>query len=142
MTTEGFMNYRPSLEPASLAKDTISLTIQIKKWLEKDKAFDIVIISLKEKSAICDYMIIASARSTRHVNSVSNDLRLKVKKLLSKDIRVEGHKACDWVIIDAGDIVINIFRPEVREFYNLERMWQEDHDPEGQSSGQYNDMNK
>jgi len=98
--------------------------------LEDDQAIDIVTIDLSGKSAIADYMIVASGRSTRHVGSIVDKLVEKLKREGSVIPRLEGADQGDWALIDAGDIIIHVFRPEVREFYNLERMWL----PEGDGS--------
>lgn len=91
--------------------------------LDDDQAQDVVSIPLEGKSSIADYMIVASGRSTRHVAAIAIKLaeRLKGKGLGAP--RMEGLPAADWVLIDAGDVVVHLFRPEVRSFYNLERMW-------------------
>ena len=94
--------------------------------LEDTKAEDIVSIDLAGKSSLADGMVIASGRSQRHVGSVADYLVEAFKKAGCKSPRVEGMTHCDWVLIDAGDIVVHVFRPEVREFYNLERLWSSD----------------
>ncbi len=91
--------------------------------LDDDQAQDIVTIPLAGKSSIADYMIIASGRSTRQVASMAQKLAERVKKEGFGSSQIEGLPAADWVLIDAGDIVVHLFRPEVRSFYNLERMW-------------------
>ena len=91
--------------------------------LEDDKAEDLAIIDLNGKSSIADQMIIASGRSQRHVSSIADHLLRKLKETGCGQARVEGMAAADWVLIDAGDIVVHLFRPEVRDFYNLERIW-------------------
>lgn len=92
--------------------------------LEDDKAEDLVEISLRGKSTIADYMVIASGRSTRQVSSMAEKLTDKLKQNLGVLCKVEGADVGDWVLIDAGDVIVHIFRPEVREFYQLEKMWQ------------------
>jgi ribosome-associated protein len=94
--------------------------------LDDTKAEDIVTIDLTGKSSIADSMVIASGRSQRHVGSVADYLVEAVKKAGCKSPRVEGMTHCDWVLIDAGDVVVHVFRPEVRDFYNLERLWSSD----------------
>ncbi len=94
--------------------------------LDDDQASDIVTIDLARKSSIADYMIIASGRSSRHVGAITDHLLEKLKRAGRKNIRIEGQDTGDWILLDAFDIVIHIFRPEVREFYNLEKMWQLD----------------
>jgi len=94
--------------------------------LDDTKAEDVVTIDLTGKSSIADSMVIASGRSQRHVGSVADYLVEAVKKAGCKSPRVEGMTHCDWVLIDAGDVVVHVFRPEVRDFYNLERLWSSD----------------
>ena len=91
--------------------------------LDDDQAQDVVSIPLEGKSSIADHMVIASGRSTRQVASMAQKLAEKIKHAGFGHARVEGLPAADWVLIDAGDVVIHLFRPEVRTFYNLERMW-------------------
>lgn len=91
--------------------------------LDDSKAEDIVVIDLEGKSSISDYMIIASGRSTRQVSAMAEHLIEKLKSVGVKGISVEGLAQGDWVLIDAGDIIVHLFRPEVREFYGLEKMW-------------------
>ena len=91
--------------------------------LDDDKALDVVSIPLAGKSNIADYMVIASGRSTRQVASMAQKLTERIKRELGRNVRVEGLPVADWVLIDAEDIIVHIFRPEVRSFYNLERMW-------------------
>ena len=93
--------------------------------LEDEKASDIIQIDLTGKSEIGDSMIIASGRSARHVNAVSDALLRALKSGGVETMRCEGKPSCDWVLVDAGDVIIHLFRPEVREFYNLERIWSE-----------------
>jgi len=91
--------------------------------LDDDQAIDAVSIPLAGKSAIADYMVIASGRSTRQVASMAQKLAEKIKAESGRRARVEGMANADWVLIDTGDIIVHLFRPEVRSFYNLERMW-------------------
>jgi len=93
------------------------------KQLDDDQAQEIVSIPLEGKSSIADHMVIASGRSTRQVASMAQKLAEEIKKAGYGHARVEGLPAADWVLIDAGDVVVHLFRPEVRSFYNLERMW-------------------
>jgi ribosome-associated protein len=93
------------------------------KSLSDAKAEDIVSIDLKGKTSIADFMVVASGRSNRHVGAIADQLLDKLKKAGQGGATVEGLPHCDWVLIDGGDVVIHIFRPEVREFYNLEKMW-------------------
>lgn len=91
--------------------------------LDDDQAVEVVSIPLAGKSTIADYMVVASGRSTRQVASMASKLAEKIKAEFGRSSRVEGLQTADWVLIDAGDIIIHLFRPEVRTFYNLERMW-------------------
>lgn len=92
--------------------------------LEDSKAENIVSIDIQGKSSIADHMVIASGRSHRHVAAVAEHLLTALKDAGFGNARVEGLSSADWVLIDSGDIVIHVFRPEVREFYNIEKMWQ------------------
>ncbi len=91
--------------------------------LDQDGAEDILDIPLAGKSAVADHMVIASGRSTRHVAALCEKLTERLKHEAGLHARVEGKEAADWVLIDAGDVIVHIFRPEVREFYALEKMW-------------------
>ena len=91
--------------------------------LDDDQAQDIVSIPLEGKSSIADHMVVASGRSTRQVAAMAMKLAEKLKQAGEPSPRIEGLPAADWVLIDAGDVVVHLFRPEVRSFYNLERMW-------------------
>lgn len=98
----------------------------ILETLDDDKAEDVVAIDLRGKSSVTDIMVIASGRSSRHVSALADHLIDTLKETGRVKPRVEGLQTCDWVLIDAGDIVIHLFRPEVRSFYNLEKMWSVD----------------
>jgi ribosome-associated protein len=91
--------------------------------LDDDKALDVVSIPLSGKSNIADYMVIASGRSTRQVAAMAQKLSQRIKQKLGRNVRIEGLPVADWVLIDADYVIVHIFRPEVRSFYNLERMW-------------------
>lgn len=92
--------------------------------LDDDKAEDVVAIDLRGKSSIADHMVICSGRSARQVAAISEKLVERLKADFGRVARVEGKETGDWVLIDAGDVVVHVFRPEVREFYQLEKMWQ------------------
>lgn len=92
--------------------------------LEDSKAEDLVTIDISDKSSIADFMVIASGRSNRHVSAIADHLLRELKTSGYGTARVEGRESADWVLIDAGDIIVHLFRPEVREFYALEKMWQ------------------
>ncbi|HEV7658769.1 MAG TPA: ribosome silencing factor [Allosphingosinicella sp.] len=91
--------------------------------LDDDKAVDVVSIPLSGKSNIADHMVIASGRSTRQVAAMAQKLAERIKRDLGRSVRIEGLPVADWVLIDADDVIVHLFRPEVRTFYNLERMW-------------------
>jgi ribosome-associated protein len=91
--------------------------------LDDDQAVDTISIPLTGKSSIADHMVIASGRSTRQVASMANKLVDRIKAETGRIARIEGLPTADWVLIDAGDVIVHLFRPEVRSFYNLERMW-------------------
>ena len=106
----------------------------VQSSLEDDKADDIVVIELADKSSIADFMIIASGRSQRQVGAMAEHLREKLKAAGARGVAAEGLERCDWVLIDSGDVIVHLFRPEVREFYNLEKMWGVDlHPAEGEA---------
>ena len=91
--------------------------------LDDDQAVDTISIPLAGKSSIADYMVIASGRSSRQVASMAQKLAERVKAEFGRPSRIEGLPTADWVLIDTGDVIVHLFRPEVRTFYNLERMW-------------------
>jgi ribosome-associated protein len=95
----------------------------VKSSLDHDKADDVVIIDLAGKTSIADYMIIASGTSKRQIAAMSDHIIAKMKDLGAGSVAIEGASHCDWVLIDTGDVLVNLFRPEVREFYALERLW-------------------
>jgi len=110
----------PQIVPAA---EPGSLHALILAQLDEDQAQDLVSIPLEGKSSVADFMVIASGRSTRQVAAMAQHLSEKIKKSGSHAPRIEGLPAADWVLVDAGDVVVHLFRPEVRSFYNLERMW-------------------
>ena len=91
--------------------------------LDDDQAVETITIPLAGKSTIADHMVIASGRSTRQVASMATKIAQRIKAEFGRSPRIEGLQTADWVLIDAGDVIVHIFRPEVRSFYNLERMW-------------------
>lgn len=91
--------------------------------LDDDKAEDIVVIDLKGKTEIADFMVIANGSSQRHVNAMADHLQRKMKESGLKRVATEGLANCDWVLIDGGDVIVHLFRPEVRDFYDLEKIW-------------------
>jgi ribosome-associated protein len=102
------------------AKETLRLVLAC---LEDAKAEDSVTIDLSGKTSIGDYMVVTSGRSQRHVGAVADHLVKDLKAAGVHGVRVEGLRQSDWVLIDAGDVIVHVFRPEVRIFYNLEKMW-------------------
>jgi ribosome-associated protein len=103
-----------------------ALLKEVVTWLDEAKAEDIVTIDLNGKSSLGDFMVIASGRNERHVSGIADQLRQKLKESGVDNVRIEGGETCDWVIADAGDIIVHVFRPEVRDFYKLEKMWSAD----------------
>ena len=113
----------PKRKAAAEADSVETLHKVILQSLEDDQAVETVSIPLAGKSAIADHMVIASGRSTRQVASMAQKLQTKIKQKCGRVARIEGLPNADWVLIDAGDVIVHLFRPEVRSFYNLERMW-------------------
>ena len=105
--------------------EILEIKNQIETILDNNKAKNIVSINLKKKSYIADYMIIASGTSSRHLQSLSENLITELKKIGIYNCRMEGKESKDWKLVDAIDIIIHIFHPEKREFYDLEKMWSE-----------------
>ena len=103
--------------------DVDALHALVLKSLDDDQAVEVVSIPLAGKSSIADHMVIASGRSTRQVASMATKLAQKLKQEYQRIVRIEGLPTADWVLIDADDVIVHLFRPEVRSFYNLERMW-------------------
>jgi ribosome-associated protein len=91
--------------------------------LDDMKAEETVTIDLRGKSAFSDYMIVTSGRANRHVGAIAENVAKSLKENGIKSLHIEGLPNCDWVLIDSGDVIVHVFRPEVREFYNLERLW-------------------
>jgi ribosome-associated protein len=91
--------------------------------LDDMKAEETVTIDLRGKSAFSDYMIVTTGRANRHVGAIAENVAKGLKETGIKSIQIEGLPNCDWVLIDSGDVIVHVFRPEVREFYNLERLW-------------------
>jgi ribosome-associated protein len=118
----------PAAPGADMMRQTQTLTSetlleQVIDSLTDDKAEEVVQIDLRGKTEMADYMIIASGRSTRQVSAMSEKLVDRLKQVFGLICRVEGKETGDWVLIDGGDVIVHIFRPEVREFYQLEKMW-------------------
>ena len=113
----------PHHEIVSDRANSKSLRDDITLWLDEAKAEAVVSIDLEGKSTLADFMIIASGRSDRHVGAIGDQIQRKLKELGYGRVHIEGLDQCDWVLIDAGSVIVHIFRPEVRDFYKLERMW-------------------
>nr|WP_250646703.1 ribosome silencing factor [Pseudemcibacter aquimaris] len=109
--------------------------------LEDDKAEDIIQIDLTGKTSIADSMVIASGRSNRQVSAIADHLYRKLKHATGHGCKLEGMEKADWVLLDAGDIVVHVFRPEVRSFYNLEKMWAADFTPGKMNEHEADDEN-
>ena len=111
-------------EPVSQVRPDAEETLRlILARLDDMKAEDTVTIDLSGKTTIGDYMVVTSGRSNRHVGAVADHIVEDLEKAGLPDVRIEGQPHCDWVLIDAGDVIVHVFRPEVRAFYNLEKMW-------------------
>ena len=110
----------PSLAPDDRADKLLSIVL---KSLDDDQAQDIISIPLAGKSSVADHIVIASGRSSRQVAAIAQKLVERIKAETGYISRIEGLPVADWVLIDAGDVIVHVFRPEVRSFYNLERMW-------------------
>jgi len=102
------------------------LLASILESLDDAKAEQVVALDLDGKAALADQMVIASGRSNRHVAAIAEQLVEKLKAGGKADLKIEGLPHCDWVLVDAGDVIVHIFRPEVRSFYNLEKLWSPD----------------
>ncbi|MFS0772450.1 ribosome silencing factor [Sphingomonas sp. 1P08PE] len=113
----------PSVPRSTDAAEIEALHRLVLQSLDDDQAVEVVSIPLAGKSTIADHMVIASGRSTRQVASMASKLAEKIKAECGRSPRIEGLPTADWVLIDAGDVIVHLFRPEVRSFYNLERMW-------------------
>ena len=110
----------------SLATPERSMIDVILNCLDDAKAEGIVAVDIIGKSSLADHMVVASGRSQRHVGAVADQLVNALRDAGHGKPRIEGLPHCDWVLVDAGDVIVHIFRPEVREFYNIEKMWQAD----------------
>lgn len=95
----------------------------IEESLDADKASDIETIDLRGQTALADYMVVATGTSTRQVGALADKLEQRLKAVGITHVRTEGKELCNWVIVDAGDIIVHLFRPEVREYYSIEKMW-------------------
>ena len=121
------------VEPAQESVGATTLLEIVLSSLEDSKAEEVVTIDLAGKTLIGDYMVVASGRSERHVGAIADNLGKHLKESGVRDVSVEGVPKCDWVLIDAGAVIVHLFQPEVREFYNLEKMWLADRPDNPQS---------
>ena len=128
MAAQSLASRTPETDPVS------ALHALVLSSLEDDQAVETISIPLEGKSSIADHMVIASGRSTRQVASMAQKLVERIKGELGRTARVEGLPTADWVLIDAGDVIVHLFRPEVRSFYNLEKLWSE-HSPQEPRAG-------
>lgn len=130
-TAQGSARRRASkAEHLSHETHSANLVSQILVWLDDAKAEAVISIDLAGKSTIADAMLIATGRTDRHVGAIADQLQRHLKDAGCSKVKVEGMQTCDWVLIDTGDIIIHVFRPEVRDFYNLEKMWAGERPPE------------
>jgi ribosome-associated protein len=113
---------KPRGKKAEVAKPASALNLVLEQ-LADAKAEQVVTIDLDDKTAIADNMVVATGRSNRHVGAIADQIVDKLKASGFGELRIEGMPQCDWVLVDAGDVVVHIFRPEVRSFYNLEKLW-------------------
>jgi ribosome-associated protein len=113
----------PAPTETGASQEVEALHDLVLRSLDDDQAQEVVSIPLGGKSSIADHMVIASGRSTRQVASMAQKLTERIKQELGRNVRIEGLPVADWVLIDADDVIVHLFRPEVRNFYNLERMW-------------------
>ena len=120
MAREAPANAEPSIDDPSRITRMEDLILS---RLDDDKAQDVVFIDLKGKSPVADGLIVASGRSQRHVGAMADHLLRALKEAGYGRCRVEGMPSADWVLIDAGDVIVHLFRPEVRTFYNIEKIW-------------------
>lgn len=123
---EAAMDRVPDEAPVRTQADVRETLRTILKSLEDSKAEEINSIDIAGKSTLADHMVVASGRSHRHVGAITDHLIRDLKTAGHGTAQVEGLPHCDWVLVDAGDVIVHIFRPEVREFYNIEKMWSAD----------------
>jgi ribosome-associated protein len=109
-----------ALRPAPMPEGLKAL---IETVLDDDQAEAVVAIDLVGKTSIADYMVVASGRNARHISAMAHHIREKAKEAGYGTVETEGEPQCDWVLLDAGDVIVHLFRPEVRSFYNIEKMW-------------------
>jgi len=116
-------NESPAKVSVNDGPEAKALSDFIQQVLDENSAQDVIEIDIRGKSSIADFLLVASGRSNRHVSALADYVQRGLKERGMKDLGVEGQEAADWVLIDAGDVILHIFRPEVRVFYNLEKIW-------------------
>ena len=114
---------KPKVQPVAPKSRTAELLDLVLATLDDAKAENVVAIDVAEKTSVADHMVVASGRSQRHVGAIADQIEKKLREKGHTRVRVEGVPQCDWVLVDAGDVIIHVFRPEVRSFYNLEKLW-------------------
>jgi len=112
----------------------MKLLSSIQNILEDNKAKDISILDVKDKSSVTDFMMIASGRSTRHIQAIADNLIDKLKKDKIKPLGIEGYNQSEWILIDYGDLLVHVMHPKAREFFSLEKLWDESINPEVHSN--------
>ena len=122
IATEAAVKATPPADDAADTAGAGATAAMIVRWLDEAKAEEIVTIDVRGKSSFGDYLVIASGRTDRHVGAIGAQVQQKLKDA-GRTVRIEGQRQCDWLLIDAGDVVVHVFRPEVRAFYNLEKLW-------------------
>ena len=128
LTTDTVAPKRPAAEPRELLASILQI-------LDDHQADDVVVIDLQGKSTIGDYMVVATGRSARQVTALAEHLVQALKEKGVTGVKPEGMRQGDWVLIDAGDVIVHLFRPDVREFYSLEKMWEADFSGTEQNAG-------
>ncbi|WP_431190613.1 ribosome silencing factor [Bauldia litoralis] len=123
LRSESAVHRSPPIAPASSDLTAADALRVVLASLEDSKAEDLTSIDITGKTTIGDFIVVASGRSHRHVGSLADRLVQDLKSAGFRDLKIEGQKSCDWVLVDTGDIIVHIFRPEVRDFYNIEKMW-------------------
>lgn len=117
----------PTMHPETGQKAPDHVKDLVMHSLDMDKALDIELIDLRGQTSLADYMIVASGTSTRHISALAEKLDDRLRALGIKDVHMEGLRTSDWVVVDAGDVIVHLFRPEVRSFYGIEKMWRSAH---------------
>jgi ribosome-associated protein len=124
---DGWMRMTPTTPTEGTAAPSnqteIELIDLVLSVLDDAKAEDIVPIDIRQKSSLADHMVVASGRSNRHVGAIADQLSRALRENGFGKPKMEGQQQCDWVLVDGGDVIVHLFRPEVREFYNIEKMW-------------------